>query len=232
MWGSIWRAAIVVAVVAGGAAPAAADEGSYVPKTPREPGLDGSTVQSLCVDEAPTIGYSIVRVGDTDAAEAGRVDDGSAFVFRGAATRGARAELVLSGEGRRLTVPLATAADGTGQGTVLWPGVVTDDGGTVIALPGWERAGEDWRPRDDDAAWTTGDITARLEVGELSIDVPLAYPGYSEECATPGGVASNGVTGGLAMTGGQLPVAAALGGTAAVLVGALLVARRRRRVES
>ena len=50
MWGELWRAAIVGAVIVGaGSAPAFAADGSYVPNTPDESGLNGSVVQSLCV---------------------------------------------------------------------------------------------------------------------------------------------------------------------------------------
>ena len=219
MWGIIWRATIVVAVIAeAGSTSAFAADGSYVPKPPTGSGIDGSTAQSLCIGQAPTIDYSIVRVGGGSAAEARRAD--------------ARAELVFSGDGKQLVVPLATASDGTGEGSVLWPGVTVDSAGTVTALPGWVRSGDEWQPRDDAAAWTTDDITAQLRVGDERLDVPLAYPGYSDECATPAGVASSQTPGGLAMTGGQMPVVAAVGGTAAVVAGVLLVARRRRRVES
>ncbi|AZS42798.1 LPXTG cell wall anchor domain-containing protein [Microbacterium oleivorans] len=219
MWGNIWRATIVVAVVAGaGATPAFAADGTYVPNTP-EPGLGGSVVQSLCVRQAPSIDYSIDRVDASTAA------------------RSSSAELVLSRGGRQIVVPLAVDAAGSGSGTVLWPGVEVAGSGAVTALPGWVRSGDDWEPRDDVAVWTTGDITAQLRVGDDTVAVPLAYPGYSDDCATPVGVASGGISGGsgsgiLAHTGGQLPVAAAVGGAGAVAAGVFLVSRRRRRVEA
>lgn len=216
MWGKLWRATIVGAVIAGaGAAPAFAADGSYVPSTPGGSGLDGSVVQSQCTDEAPAIGYSIVRVGGSAAAR----------------TASSSAELVISGDGHRITVPLAVDDAGEGHGSVLWPGVEVAADGTVEALPGWVRSGDRWEPRDDAAAWTTGDVTATLHVGDDSLAVPLAYPGYSGDCATPTGVASNGTPGTLAFTGGELPTAAAVGGTVAVAAGAFLIARRRRRVE-
>lgn len=218
MWGNLWRAAIVGAVIVGaGSAPAFAADGSYVPNTPDESGLNGSVVQSLCVRQAPAIDYSIVRV---DASAAARTASAPS------------AELVISGDGHQLSVPLTVDDAGEGHGTVLWPGVEVDGDGTVEALPGWVRSGDQWTPRDDAAAWTTGAVTAQLRVGDESIAVPLAYPGYSDTCATPTGVASNGTPGTLAFTGGQWPIAAAVGGAAAVAGGLLLIARRRRRVES
>lgn len=225
MWGNIWRAATVVAVIAGaGSTSAYAADGSYVPSSPPEDGLDGSVVQALCVNEAPTIGYSVVRVPAT--APAGSLSTGPA------APSTPTAELVIRGEGQEIAVPLRVDASGEGSGSILWPGVEVASDGTVEALPGWVRSGDEWEPRNDAAAWTTGDVTAQVRVGDDSIDVPLAYPGYSDDCATPVGVASGGVSGGLPQTGGQWPVAAAVGGTAAVVAGAVLVSRRRRRVES
>jgi len=223
MWGNIWRATIVVAVVAGaGSTPAFASEGSYVPETPEESGLAGSVAQSMCINQVPEIDYSIVRTA------------ASAATLSATAPS---AELVLTGEGQEISVPLQVNDAGEGQGTVLWPGVEVSGDGSVAALPGWVRSGDDWQPRDDAAAWTTGDVTAHLRVGEETLEVPLAYPGYSDECATPVGVASSSVSGdegsaALALTGGQLPIAAAVGGGAAVVAGAFLVFRRRRRAES
>lgn len=223
MWGNIWRATIVVAVIAGaGSTPAFAADGSYVPSSPPDGGLDGSVVQALCVDEAPTIDYSIVRVAAT----------ASARSLSTAATSTPTAELVIRGDGQEIAVPLRVDAAGEGSGSILWPGVEVSGDGTVEALPGWVRSGDRWEPRNDAAAWTTGDVTGQLRVGGERIDVPLAYPGYSDDCATPVGVASGSVSRGLAQTGGQWPVAAAVGGAAAVVAGVLLVARRRRRVES
>ncbi|WP_413354946.1 LPXTG cell wall anchor domain-containing protein [Microbacterium sp. 1P06AB] len=244
MWGNIWRAAIAVAVIAGaGSTSAYAADGSYVPSSPPEDGLAGSVVQALCVDEAPTIGYSIVRVAAT--ASAGGLSTGPVTMSTAlaalstarsavatAATSSPTAELVIRGDGQEIAVPLRVDASGEGSGSILWPGVEVAGDGTVEALPGWVRSGDGWEPRNDAAAWTTGDVTAQLRVGDESIDVPLAYPGYSDDCATPVGVASGGVSGGLPQTGGQWPVAAAVGGTAAVVAGAVLVSRRRRRAES
>ncbi|MFL0564786.1 LPXTG cell wall anchor domain-containing protein [Microbacterium sp. 179-I 1D1 NHS] len=241
MWGNIWRAAIAVAVIAGaGSTSAYAADGSYVPSSPPEDGLAGSVVQALCVDEAPTIGYSIVRVAAT--ASAGGLSTGPVTMSTAlaalstarsaVATSSPTAELVIRGDGQEIAVSLRVDASGEGSGSILWPGVEVAGDGTVEALPGWVRSGDGWEPRNDAAAWTTGDVTAQLRVGDESIDVPLAYPGYSDDCATPVGVASGGVSGGLPQTGGQWPVAAAVGGTAAVVAGAVLVSRRRRRAES
>ncbi|MFJ6678314.1 LPXTG cell wall anchor domain-containing protein [Microbacterium sp. NPDC091382] len=208
-----------MAVAAGaGSTPAFASEGTYVPSTP-EPGLGGLVVQSSCIHEAPSIEYSIDRM------------DGAATARTASAQRVASPELVLSGGGRQIVVPLPTDAAGSGSGSVLWPGVVVSGDGAVTALPGWKRVGDQWEPRDDAAAWTTGDITAQLRVGDEMRSVPVTYPGYVDGCATPAGVASTGTGGGsLAYTGGQLPIAAALGGAAAVVAGTFLVARRRRPV--
>jgi len=244
MWGNIWRATIVVAVIAGaGSTPAFAADGSYVPSSPPDGGLDGSVVQALCVDEAPTIDYSIVRVAATASARSlstGPVTVSTALAASStvrvavatAAASTPTAELVIRGDGQEIAVPLRVDAAGEGSGSILWPGVEVSGDGTVEALPGWVRSGDQWEPRNDAAAWTTGDVTAQLRVGGERIDVPLAYPGYSDDCATPVGVASGSVSRGLAQTGGQWPVAAAVGGAAAVVAGVLLVARRRRRVES
>lgn len=218
MWGKVWRAAIAAAVITGAGSTAAfAADGSYVPDTPDESGVNGSVVQSLCVRQAPAIDYTIVRVDASAAARTASAGDTGA-------------ELVLTGEGHRMVVPLDVDAAGEGSGTVLWPGVEVGSDGAVDALPGWVRSGDQWAPRDDAAAWTTGDIAAELHVGDRTISVPLSYPGYSDECATPVGVASS-TTEELAVTGGQLPFAAAIGGAAAVAAGLLLLVRRRRHVE-
>lgn len=219
MWGNVWRAAIVGAVLAGAVAgPALADDGDYLPDTPREPGLGGSSVAAVCVDLAPRIQYSIVHVGADDAAPPGADT----------------AHLVLTDGSSRLDIPLPLDASGNAEGSVLWPGVEVAADGAVTALPGWRLTGSSWEPRDDAAAWTTGDIRAQLRVGDRSLDVPLAYPPFSDECMTPFGVASSGETpgGGLAATGGQLPIAVGVAGAASLLVGGVLVVRRRRRALS
>lgn len=238
MWGNVWRAAMVGAVLAGAVAgPALADDGDYLPDTPREPGLDGSSVAAVCVDLAPRIQYSIVYV-DADASSlTGPVTVRTAAFAAAPDVTAAgvdTAHLVLTDGTSILNIPLPLDASGNGEGSVLWPGVEVAADGAVTALPGWRLAGSSWEPRDDAAAWTTGDIRAQLRVGDRSLDVPLAYPPFSDECMTPFGVASSGATpgGGLAATGGQLPIAVGLAGAASLLVGGVLIIRRRRRALS
>ena len=141
MWGNVWRATIVVAVISSaGVTPALAADGSYVPDTPPGGGLGGSVVQSMCIGQAPTIGYTIVRTAPSASGAATtqvRTVETASFSTVATASSSAaasppNAELVISGSGEQVAVPLQVDASGAGSGTVLWPGVETSADGTEI----------------------------------------------------------------------------------------------------
>ncbi|WP_159501853.1 cell wall protein [Microbacterium sp. 18062] len=206
MWGKILRAAGIAALLVI-ATPTAAHAGidRYTPVTPREPTLAGSVVEPVCHDGTPWIAYSLTLTGGDDLA--------------GAAT------LVLSDGKNAVELPLGALSDGRLDGEILWPGASSDTG----ALPGWELADERWVETDGNYRWTRGAITAVVHAG-AELEVPLAYPSPASGCAAdPAGLAAA-----LPATGNAVPVLPiALGGVAAMLVGAgvFAIARRVRRAD-
>lgn len=185
----------------------------YPPDNPTQPSLAGSTAIGECINDVPTIHYSL-ELTDPNGLSTGNT-----------------ARLVLSGGGNSHTIPLGELVDGKLSGSVLWPGAAVTDG-VASGWPGWEQAADGtWVETDGNFRWTRGNISAVIEVNP-QISVALSYPPATPNCATnpPGVPLSDGAAGlALPATGVSayvVPLGVA-GGIAAIAGIVLLVARRR-----
>lgn len=188
-----------------GAANAATD--SYTPTPPNTPTLAGSTAIAECAGDVPWIHFNVTLV-DPD----GQVSDQSATLFM---TDGANSH----------TVALGNLSGNHLEGRVLWPGA-SEGGG----WPGWEQVNGTWTQTSGNFAWTKGNITAEIRMNP-SLTVPLSYPPASAQCAQPASMALPLTDeGGLAATGGAVPMLAiGVGGAAVLLGGGLLFKRRQQK---
>ena len=134
---------------------------------PTPPSLEGTLVQSQCVDGIPWVVYD-VKLVDPDGLSA---DDGTAtFTFTAAAH---------PGESFVTTVPL-------GAGSLLWPGASAEpneDGSfTATNWPGYTPDVDGWAAvGDENYGWTRDGVDVTIEV-DTSMTVSLAYPAPSELC--------------------------------------------------
>src|SRR5690606_28779056 len=131
---------------------------------------------------------------------------------------GNQAALVLSDATHRLTLDLGSLDSGRIADAVLWPGASVDGQGVGNGWPGWVYEQGEWLQTPGNFAWTRGDIRAYIRVNP-ELDVPLAYPPESAECAGPAGEASS--AGELPATGGSVTAVMPIAGLAlgAVLTG-------------
>ncbi|MCT9820049.1 LPXTG cell wall anchor domain-containing protein [Microbacterium sp. W1N] len=229
----LWAAAVMAAALWASAAPAYAenspppepadttetevgDVGVYAPPPPpppREPSLVGSSVDVMCVRDAPVISYRVQLTDPDDTAT------------------GHDAVLVITDGVNRVEIPLGDVSSGALSGTLLWPGASVDDAGNGTGWPGWEYRDGEWVEVDGNFAWTRDRITASIEVNPV-LAVPLAYPPATSACASPtvtGTPLASGSTP-LAATGGDAAAVAVVAGAAvgAVVIGGVLLLRRRR----
>lgn len=182
--------------------------------------LEGSIAVGECLNDAPFIAYDVqIDPADTP------LDDRTVLLVL---TDGTNTEEIELGE---------LGADGTLSGRTLWPGAsVADDGVTPTGWPGWEQLDDGtWVETDGNYAWTRGDIDAALVVNP-DIQVDLAYPEATPECATGPEQADETTTEAGAGSDDELPQTGssvtwiALGALALIAVGAtavVLVKRRR-----
>lgn len=193
-------------------AASAADPNDYGPDEPHAPTLAGSTVSPTCDADVPWIDYSIVLT-DPDSQSTSNT-----------------AQLVLASGSNSVTLPLGTlGSDGTLTGSILWPGASVDGNGNGNGWPGWVFQNGEWTETSGNYAWTRGDITATIVVNP-ELAVSLSYPEATPDCAVNPSV--TGSVSALAVSGGQSAalVPVAVGGAAALLLGAGLYAARRRHV--
>jgi LPXTG-motif cell wall-anchored protein len=150
--------------------PTPSSEPSEAPEAPTEDAvgsLEGSVAVGECVADAPWIAYDVVLSG----AEGDLTEQNASLVL----TDGTNTETIELG---------ALDEDGTLSGRALWPGAsVAEDGVTPTGWPGWEQAEDGtWVETDENFAWTRGDLTATIVVNP-DIEVELAYPVATPNCA-------------------------------------------------
>jgi hypothetical protein len=69
------------------------------------------------------------------------------------------------------------------EGRVLWPGASVDGDGNPTGWPGWElNASDEWVETDGNFAWTRDITEVTLEVNP-SMQIALAYPPPTVDCA-------------------------------------------------
>jgi LPXTG-motif cell wall-anchored protein len=203
-------------MILGGAGAAIADDDitGYTPVTPDTASLAGSTASGVCENGAPYITFDVTMTDPDNTATSHEV------------------HLVLTDGTHTDDITLGTLdAQNKLSGTILWPGASVENG-VATGWPGWATINGQLVQTNSNFAWTRGEITATLEVNP-ELQVALAYPPASADCAAPASVptASDGDEAGiLPVTGLNVPVIPiAVGGGIVLLVGAgLLLARRRR----
>ncbi|MFT4229872.1 MAG: cell wall protein [Microbacterium sp.] len=198
-------AALTLAVAGMGASSAFAAEDDYTPTTSSTLTLAGSTVTTECGSDVPWIAFDVALTDPDDLATS------------------RTAYLTLSDGSSSVDITLGELEDDALSGSVLWPGASVDGTG----WPGWTEVDGEWVETSGNYAWTLGDITATIHVGDAAVAVPLSYSSVDSACATPTALSDESPSA-LATTGGTLSLVALGIGVSALAIGSVLMVRQRR----
>ncbi|KRC49252.1 hypothetical protein ASE16_10815 [Leifsonia sp. Root227] len=197
--------------------------------------------QSLCVNDAPVVSYSITPYNLTSSPTIALIW-WSPAKFAGhdpSIPAGDEAAILADGAAQvsYVTVPATWTSGQAISGTQLWPGAGVDASGKGNAWPGWRQLGDGTWVLDPAAPFydVRTDAVVEVRINPTTASA-VTYPPPSTHCTPVNATATTTVAGGpsvgLAATGSDV-TALVVGGAALVAIGlAFLLWMRRRRGEA